>query len=139
MNVSASTSSSSLAASTNSVQLQGTGTGRIQQQLSSAKQLSQALESGDMATAKQSYATMARTAAANGKTWDSDSSFAQLGKALQSGDVDAAKTALGDMAQNVKDELPAPPSGGPVQAPTRPQPVTSSTGGVAGTTLNIQA
>jgi hypothetical protein len=106
------------------------------QRLATVKQLSQALSQGDLEGAKQAYVSMARNAP-DGATWNPDGPFAQLGKALRAGDVDAAQGAFTEMVQAARDRSPGtvpPPSTIPV-----PPVVSSTTGGIAGGTLNVQA
>ncbi|MED5619081.1 hypothetical protein [Ideonella sp. BN130291] len=106
------------------------------QRLATVKQMSQALSQGDLDGAKQAYATMLRNAP-EGATWKPDSPFADLGKALRAGDIPAAQGAFTEMVQGARHRSPGtvPPPG------TMPVPpvATSSTGGVAGATLNVQA
>jgi len=106
------------------------------QSLAAAKQLSQALGQGDLDGAKQAYVAMMRNAS-DGASWNPDSPFAQLGKALRAGDVPAAQSAFAEMVQSVRDRRPVtvpPPDTLPVPAVTA-----STTGGIAGGTLNVQA
>lgn len=111
------------------------GTGSSNPQAPYMKQLTSALRSGDIDTAKQAYVNLVKNAP-EGKTWDPDSDFAALGKALKSGDVDAAKQAFAQMVQDARGKGgDQPPSTMPVPSPLS----TSSTGGVAGSTLNVQA
>jgi hypothetical protein len=121
------------AAATGAAMTAGTERG---QRLATVKQLSQALSQGDLDGAKQAYVTMARNAP-DGATWNPDGPFAHLGKALRAGDVEAAQTAFTEMVQAARDKSPGtvpPPSTIPV-----PPVVSSTTGGVAGGTLNVQA
>ncbi len=113
------------------------GNGNARQQAATLQQLSSALKQGDMDAAKQAYVEMARNAP-EGKTWSPDSPFATLGKALRAGDVGAAQAAVHDMVHNATGRSPGvvPP---PSTLPVPPVVCTSSTGGVAGGTLSVQA
>jgi hypothetical protein len=107
------------------------------QRLATLKEMSQALSEGDLGGAKQAYATMLRNAPESA-SWNPDSAFAHLGKALRAGDVAAAQTAFTEMVQGARNRSPGtvPPPASTIPVP----PVaTSSTGGVAGATLNVQA
>lgn len=97
------------------------------------KQLAQALRAGDLPAAREAYVGLAQQAP-EGTTLQPGSPFAQLGKALAQGDIDAAKTAFGELLRGAVGRTPPqPPSTGPI----RPEPSTSSTGGMAGGTLNV--
>jgi DNA-binding FadR family transcriptional regulator len=111
------------------------GTGAANPQATYFRQMTSALRNGDLDTARQAYASLVKNAP-EGKTWDKDSDFAALGRALKSGDVDAAKQAI---TQMVRDARGGAHDGEPGTMPV-PAPVnTSSTGGVAGGTLSVQA
>lgn len=106
------------------------------QRLGAMKQLSQALEQGDVGAAKQAYVSLVRNAP-EGATWDPSSHFAELGKALRGGDVPGAQAAFAGMVQNVRDQLPGTPP--PQNTLPVPPVAISSTGGAAGGTLNVTA
>lgn len=117
------------------------------------KALAQSLRAGDVDAAKSAYADVIRNAP-EGASLERGSPFVEVGKALHQGDVAAAKSAFVDMVKTHKAALP--PSGTPVaSSPLTSPPVaspplasprqgspailvpsTSSTGGIAGATLN---
>lgn len=107
------------------------------------KALAQSLRAGDVDAAKSAYADVIRNAP-EGASLERGSPFVEVGKALHQGDVAAAKSAFVDMVKTHKAALP--PSGTPVAAPPLASPrqgspailvpSTSSTGGIAGATLN---
>jgi hypothetical protein len=100
------------------------------------RQLNSALQSGDLPAARAAYGAMIKNAP-DGVTWNPDSAFASLGKALVSGDMSAAQSAFQTMVDNAKSRITGQP---PVSLPPETPPVAvSSTGGVAGSTLNVQA
>jgi hypothetical protein len=96
------------------------------------KPLAQALRAGDLTAARSAYADIVKQAP-EGATFKPGSPFAEMGKALLQGDVDAAKV---DFRAMVKGALTQPPI---VSPPPAPAPVSSSTGGVAGSLLNTVA
>ena len=79
--------------------------GRLKQQRESFQSLSSALESGDMATAKQAYASLAQNAR-DGASLKAGSPFAQLGKALATENLPAAQDAFKKIGSNLV--VPAP-------------------------------
>ena len=103
------------------------------------KDLTQSLKAGDVDGARQAYATLIKNAPAGG-VYNKDSPFAQMGKALISGDVDAAKQAYANMirGQAGRGKTDLPPVGDVPPSPSD-SVVTSSTGGSAGSTLNVVA
>ncbi len=94
------------------------------------RSLAQSLRAGDVDAAKTAYADVIKNAP-EGATLERGSPFAQIGKALHQGDVGAAKVAFADMVKAAKGQLPPV-----VTLPPMPVPATSSTGGIAGGTLN---
>ncbi|MEO8125179.1 MAG: hypothetical protein ABI633_14120 [Burkholderiales bacterium] len=92
--------------------------------------LAKSLRAGDVDAAKTAYAAVIKNAP-EGATLERGSPFAQIGKALHQGDVDAAKVAFADMVQGARGQIPPV-----VTLPPMPLPATSSTGGIAGGTLN---
>jgi hypothetical protein len=96
------------------------------------KDLGASLKSGDLDGARQAYAQVVKNAP-EGATWNPAGGFAEIGRALRAGDVeaarDAAKTALRDRRP---DAAPPPSKADPAAAP-------STTGGAAGTLLNVVA
>jgi hypothetical protein len=98
------------------------------------RSLAKSLRAGDVDAAKTAYADVVRNAPA-GATLERGSPFADLGKALRQGDVEAAKVAFTDMLKAAKGQLP--PVASPIVAPPAILvPGASSTGGIAGATLN---
>jgi hypothetical protein len=112
------------------------GSGHAREQLSAGRDLKQALASGDLDGAKSAFETLAKNAP-QGANFNGGN-FAQLGKALRSGDIAGAQAALSAMGQNLRDRgtQPVPPT---ASDPVVVQPSPSSTGGVAGAVLNVQA
>lgn len=100
------------------------------------KDLATSLKSGDLEGARQAYVQVVRHAP-EGATWKPDSAFAEMGRALKAGDVEAArevaKQALGAWADRPR--TVAPPGPGPAEPMAQP----STTGGTAGTLLNVVA
>ena len=96
--------------------------------------LAKSLRSGDADGAKEAYANMVRNAP-EGATWPKGSHFADLGMALVKGDMDAARTAFASMVKDKAGAL-APVKGGPIVTPS---PVPSTTGGDAGSLINVVA
>lgn len=108
--------------------LPGTPAGR-----QAVKDLAVSLHSGDLETAKKAYVQIVKNAP-DGATWNPESAFAELGRALKAGDLAAAKEAAKGAWQDFR---PAPPPVTPgVPAPA---PAPSTTGGTAGTLLNVVA
>ncbi len=97
-------------------------------------QMSKAMQSGDLSSAQAAYATLVQNAPP-GATLQAGSPFAQLGKALLSGDMSAAQSAWSSMVQDRQGAgaTTSPVDTGPVTA------ITSSTGGLAGSTLSVTA
>ena len=97
------------------------------------KDLAAALKSGDLDGAKQAYVQVLKQAP-EGATWNPDSGFAEVGRALKAGNVEAAreaaKAALIDRRPSTPPVTPGVPE--PAAAP-------STTGGTAGTLLNVVA
>ncbi len=98
--------------------------------------LARALRTGDVDAAKTAYADVIRNAP-EGATLERGSPFARIGKALYQGDVETAKVAFADMVRVAKGQLP--PAAPPTTTPVVPAPTASTTGGVAGSTLNVVA
>lgn len=100
------------------------------------KDLATSLKSGDLDGARQAYVQVIRNAP-EGATWKPDSAFAELGRALKAGDVEAArevaKQALGALADRRPTVTP------PAPGPAEPMAAPSTTGGTAGTLLNVVA
>lgn len=100
--------------------------------------LTGALKNGDLEAAKKSYAELVKNAP-EGATFTRGSPFAQLGRALMTGDMEAAKTAYATMVRNRFEGAGGKPPPKPME-PMPPSPVvTSSTGGSAGSMLNVSA
>jgi hypothetical protein len=97
------------------------------------KDLATSLKSGDLDGARQAYVQVVKNAP-EGATWNPESHFAEIGRALKAGNLEAAKEA----AKAAWDERR--PSAPPV-TPGVPEPVLapSTTGGTAGTLLNVVA
>lgn len=112
------------------------GSGHVREQLSAGRDLKNALASGDLDAAKSAYETLAKNAPP-GKSFDGGN-FAQLGKALRNGDIAGAQAAMTAIGQTIRDRgtQPVPPT---ASDPVVVQPSPSSTGGVAGAVLNVQA
>ena len=96
--------------------------------------LAKSLRRGDVDGANEAYANLVRNAP-EGATWPKGSHFADLGMALVKGDMDAARTAFASMVKDKVGTLP-PVKGGPIVAPS---PVPSTTGGDAGSLINVVA
>ncbi|HRD83862.1 MAG TPA: hypothetical protein PLF63_01680 [Rubrivivax sp.] len=100
--------------------------------------LGKALKSSDPQAARAAYAEMMRSAP-EGSTWPKGSAFADLGKALLTQDMQGARQAYADMLRNglaaTRPSLP----GGPRPAPAPAAITASSTGGLAGTLVNVSA
>ncbi len=96
------------------------------------------LKSGDVDSASQAFADMTRNVPAKVLN-DPNTALGQLNQALQSGDVDAAQKALGSFAGNVQNYRAGTTAPVATTNPVTSQPVTSSTGGAAGTVLNAIA
>jgi ribosomal protein S20 len=92
----------------------------LQQQRSDFKQLTQALQSGDLSSAQQAYSALAQ-ASSNSIFSPNNSSplaedFQAVGKALQSGDIQGAQTALTQFQKDASAALSSqsqPASGAP--------------------------
>lgn len=96
--------------------------------------LTGALKNDDLEAAKKSFAAIVKNAPEDA-TLTRGSPFAQLGKALATGDMEAAKAAYATMVRNRVEG-----GGKPPPKPMPPTPVvTSSTGGSAGSLLNVSA
>jgi hypothetical protein len=101
------------------------------------KDLATALKAGDLQAAKVAYGQVVRNAP-EGATWNPEGAFAQMGRALKAGDMAAAqevaKAAWNDLKQDLKPVTPP-------ATPGVPEPVAapSTTGGTAGTLLNVVA
>ncbi len=97
------------------------------------KDLASSLESGDLDAAREAYVQVLKQAPP-GATWNPDSGFAEVGRALKAGNVEAAREA----AKSALIERRAAAT--PV-TPGVPEPVAtpSTTGGTAGTLLNVVA
>ncbi len=97
------------------------------------KDLAASLKSGDLEGARQAYVQVLKQAP-EGATWNPDSGFAEVGRALKAGNVEAAreaaKAALIDRRPGASPVTPGVPE--PAAAP-------STTGGTAGTLLNVVA
>ncbi len=72
------------------------GTSPWQQMKQSLSQLSEALSTGNVDAAKQTFSTLSANAP-KGISSDPDSALSKIGKALESGDVQAAQAALSAM------------------------------------------
>lgn len=99
--------------------------------------LGKALRADDAQAARGAYAEMIRQAP-DGAEWHKDSAFAALGKALLTQDLPAARQAYGDMIRNGLAAIRPQPPGGPTM-PAPPAVSASSTGGVAGSLVNVSA
>lgn len=105
------------------------------------RSLAKSLRAGDVDGAKTAYADVVRNAP-EGATLERGSPFAQIGKALYQGDVEGAKLAFADMLQAARGRMPpvaSPPITSPVAPPATLAPAASTTGGIAGGTLNAVA
>jgi hypothetical protein len=100
-------------------------------------QLRSDLQSGDVDGAQQAYASLTQNMPA-GVVNNPNTAINQLGTALQAGDVNAAQVALGTFGKNVIEFRHSGDTGSPIINPVS-TPVTSSTGGSAGTVLNTVA
>lgn len=112
------------------------------------KALAKSLRVGDVDAAKTAYADVIRNAP-EGATLERGSPFVEVGKALYQGDVAAAKAAFVDMVKVHRGSLPpvgtptaspplaSPPfASPPLSMPAILVPAASTTGGIAGATLN---
>lgn len=117
------------------------------------KALAKSLRVGDVDAAKTAYADVIRNAP-EGATLERGSPFVEVGKALYQGDVAAAKAAFVDMVKAHRGSLPpvgtptaspplaspplaSPPfASPPLSMPAILVPAASTTGGIAGATLN---
>lgn len=97
------------------------------------KDLAASLQAGDLGAAKQAYVQLVKNAP-DGATWNPESAFAQLGRALKAGDLAAAKEAAKAAWQDFRQATPPVIPGVP-----EPAPAPSTTGGTAGTLLNVVA
>ena len=97
------------------------------------RSLAKSLRAGDIDAAKTAYADVIRNAP-EGATLERGSPFVQIGKALRQGDVDAAKVAFADMLRAAKGQVP--PIASPIVPPAILVAGASTTGGIAGSTLN---
>lgn len=97
------------------------------------KDLGAALRSEDLDGARQAYVQVIRNAP-EGATWNPDGAFAEVGRALKAGNIEAAREAAKAGLQALR------PDAAPVN-PGVPGPATavSTTGGTAGTLLNVVA
>ena len=98
------------------------------------KDLTIALKNEDLAAARTAYVQMLRNAP-EGATWNASGPVADVGRALVQGDVVAAKEIARTALQGLKPERPANTTPG---EPSTPKAV-STTGGTAGTLLNVVA
>ncbi|GAB4037525.1 MAG: hypothetical protein Fur0014_05310 [Rubrivivax sp.] len=100
------------------------------------KDLVHSLQSGDLDGARQAWVQVVRHAP-EGATWNPASGFAEIGRALKAGDIaaaqEAAKAAMAAWAERRPGTAPVPP------APPEPAAAPSTTGGAAGTLLNVVA
>lgn len=108
--------------------LPGTPTGR-----QAVKDLAVSLQSGDLGSARKAYVQIVKNAP-DGATWNPESAFAELGRALKSGNLEAAKEAAKAAWKDFKPATPPVTPGLP-----EPAPASSTTGGTAGTLLNVVA
>lgn len=100
------------------------------------RDLASSLRSSDLDGARQAYADIIRNRP-EGSSWKPDSDFAQIGKALVQGDIEAAKSAAADAIKGKIGQQPGPlPEPVPVESTGS---VPSSTGGAAGSVLNVVA
>jgi len=76
----------------------------FQQQRSEFKQLSQALQSGDLGAAQKAYTALTQGATNSSSSLNQNSPLAQdfqaIGKALQSGDINGAQTAFAQLQKD---------------------------------------
>jgi DNA-binding FadR family transcriptional regulator len=83
------------------------------QRRSEFKQLSEALQSGDLAAAKKAYGSLVQGSSQSSSSLNQNSPLTQefqtLGKALQSGDLSGARTAFAQFQKDAKAEA-SPPS-----------------------------
>ncbi len=98
------------------------------------RSLAKSLRAGDMDAAKTAYADVIRNAP-EGATLERGSPFVQIGKALHQGDIEGAKVAFADMLRAAKGQLP-PVASPPIVPPAILVAGASTTGGIAGGTLN---
>ncbi len=97
------------------------------------RSLAKSLRAGDIDAAKTAYADVIRNAP-EGATLERGSPFAQIGKALHQGDIEGAKVAFADMLRAAKGQVP--PIATPIVPPAILVAGASTTGGIAGGTLN---
>ena len=97
------------------------------------RSLAKSLRAGDVDAAKAAYVDVIKNAP-EGATLERGSPFAQLGKALHQGDVEAAKVAFADMLKTARGQVP--PIASPIVPPAILVAGASTTGGIAGSTLN---
>lgn len=97
------------------------------------KDLAVSLRSGDLDAAKQAYVQLVQSAP-EGASWNPESNFAELGRALKAGDLAAAKEAAKGAWQDFRSATPPVIPGVP-----EPAAAPSTTGGTAGTLLNVVA
>lgn len=97
------------------------------------KDLAVSLRSGDVDAAKQAYVQLVKSAP-DGASWNPESNFAELGRALKAGDLAAAKEAAKGAWQDFRSATPPVTPGVP-----EPAAAPSTTGGTAGTLLNVVA
>lgn len=98
-----------------------------------AKALVKSLRNDDLGGARQAYANIVKNAP-EGATWPKGSAFADVGRALLLGDIPAARESFGEMLRNVADAVRPPPVS--TDPTPMPAPAQSTTGGLAGSTLN---
>lgn len=98
------------------------------------KDLTVALKNEDLAAARTAYAQMIKSAP-EGTTWNTSGPVADVGRALVQGDVAAAKEIAKTALQGLKPERPTNTTPGEPPAPVS----VSTTGGTAGTLLNVVA
>lgn len=126
-----------------SVSISTSGNGKQAVNAKAFSNLRNDLQSGDMDGAQQAFSTMTRNVPAAVLN-DTSTALGQLNQALQTGDTAGAQKALGEFAKNVHSYRHGggssdPVSGGPVSVPASADPVTSSTGGTAGSIVNTVA
>jgi len=105
-------------------------------QREAVKQLAQAFQNDDLASARQAYVGIV-AGAPDGATWNPDSAFATLGRALVAGDLPAAKQAAKEALTALR-SVKTPPAPGPAVPETMgTAPAASGADGTCGTLLNV--
>jgi ribosomal protein S20 len=114
------------------------------------KQMSDAINSGDLQDAQNAFANLAQlintspqpaqnTSSTSSDGNDFSSLLNQIGSALQSGDLDQAKQALQNLQQSAKSARPHHHhhGGGAAQSVTDPTSASTDTGSIGGINLSV--